>query len=139
MSKVYKAVNVLNRGRGEREMLPGTLFQPTDQQLEDFLPLGAIEEASEAEAALFEKQAKARGKTAPVDASDAQAAQEAAQAEQDRNARIATLVEENDREALNALAAEAGVESPADLPNKKAVAEAIVDAPSTGDTADLVG
>lgn len=77
MSKVYKAKHTLNRGRGDREMLPGTLFIPTKQQREDFEPLGAIEPASEAETALFEKQAKARGDKAPVQAEEVEAALEA--------------------------------------------------------------
>lgn len=77
MSKVYKAINALNRGRGESEMLPGTLFVPTKKQIEDFEGLGAIEPASEAEAALFEKQAKARGDKAPVQAEEVEAALEA--------------------------------------------------------------
>lgn len=77
MSKVYKAKHTLNRGRGDSEMLPGTLFIPTKQQREDFEPLGAIEPASEAETALFEKQAKARGDKAPVQAEEVEAALEA--------------------------------------------------------------
>jgi hypothetical protein len=38
------------------------------------------------------------------------------------------LVEQNDRESLDRLAEEAGVENPESLPNKQAVAEAIVGA-----------
>lgn len=70
MSKnVYKAVNVLNRGRA-KEILPGTLFTVGEKisakDVKDFLSLGAIAEASAEEAALFEKTNKPATKTDEV-------------------------------------------------------------------------
>lgn len=123
--KVFKAIHILNRGR-KTEVQPGTLFEPGAKERDEFLALGAIEEASDAEIALFEKMGN---KTiAP------EVAEEAGDAA-DREARIAALVDENDRAALNTLAANAGVVDPDALPTKAAVAAAIVDA----STDDLVG
>lgn len=146
MSQAFKALCVINRGREVAEIQPGTLFVPDSaKQRDELIALDAIAKASEAEQALFDKQNAGqprRSKPAPVepeteidDAGDDDGGDETTPS---RNDAIATLVDDNDRPGLNELAAKAGVESPEEMANKRAVAEAIVDAGSSAAT-DIVG
>lgn len=129
--KAFKAVNIINRGR-KSEIPVGTLFVPgSAKDRDDLLSLGAITDLTDAEQALFEKTSGAQVSADEVEA-------ETEESELDlplsRDQQIAKLEEDNNRAQLDSLAFAAGIADAESLPNKKAVATAIVDAP-----ADMVG